>query len=238
MQNKIVVANLKMNMLRNDISKYLKEIENINSNKIIICPTSIYIPYFLNHKYAVGIQDLHYDNEGICTGEVTAKQAKNMGINFAIIGHSERRKYFDESDELINKKVVTATNEGIKTIVCIGETLEERDMLKTAKILKKQIIKALINAKFENVIIAYEPVWAIGSNKSCSLEDISKTSLYIKQIVKNEFNYDNIKVIYGGSVNEDNISDISKIDEIDGVLIGSSSVDSSKFLKIIEVAGC
>lgn len=237
MENKIVVANLKMNMLKSDISKYLKETKNlINTNRVVICPTSIYIPYFLNQKYSVGIQDLHYDNDGICTGEVTPKQAKSMGINFAIIGHSERRKYFEENDDLINKKVVSATKEGIKTIVCIGETKEERNMLKTAKVLRKQLIKDLNGANLDNVIIAYEPIWAIGSNIICNETDISKTAIYIKQLVKNYFNYNNIKVIYGGSVNEENIKDISKIEEIDGVLVGSSSIDSSKFLKIIEVA--
>ena len=237
MANKIVVANLKMNMLKDDISKYLKEINNsIHTNKVIICPTNIYIPYFLNKKFNVGIQDLHYDNEGICTGEVTPKQAKSMWINFSILGHSERRNYFKEDDELINKKVIASTNEGIKTIVCIGETLEERNMLKTAKVLRKQLEKDLSGANLNNVIVAYEPVWAIGSNIMCNDVDISKTALYIKQLVKNYFKYDNIKVIYGGSVNDENISKIANIKEIDGVLVGGSSMDSSKFLKIVEVA--
>ena len=159
-----------------------------------------------------------------------------MGINFSILGHSERRNYFKEDDELINKKVIASTNEGIKTIVCIGETLEERNMLKTAKVLRKQLEKDLSGANLNNVIVAYEPVWAIGSNIMCNDVDISKTALYIKQLVKNYFKYDNIKVIYGGSVNDENISKIANIKEIDGVLVGGSSMDSSKFLKIVEVA--
>lgn len=235
MDNKIIVANLKMNMVREDISKYLKEISVINNNKVIICPTSIYIPYFLNHKYTVGIQDLHFDNDGRCTGEVTAMQAKSMGIKFAIIGHSERRRLLLERDNIINKKIVAASTNEINTIVCIGETAEERDMLNTAKILKNQIIRDLKNANLDNVIIAYEPIWAIGSNNVCSVRDISKTAGYIKQIVKSYFNYENIKVIYGGSVSDKNIVDIMKIDEIDGVLVGSCSTDASKFLKMIEV---
>jgi len=234
--NKIVIGNFKMNMLFEDIEEYIRIIKgNINSNNVIICPTSIYISYFLKQDYKVGIQNVFNEDKGSYTGEVSSQQAKSMGIDYVIVGHSERRIYFKE-EEIINKKILAIEKNNMISILCIGETIEEKLMFKTEEKLKKQIVSALNNVeKFDNIIIAYEPVWAIGTNKIPSVEDISKIAIYIKQVVNEIYEYKSIKVLYGGSVNKKNINEINKINEIDGVLVGNASTNAEEFLNIIEV---
>ena len=156
MANKLVIANHKMNMEAKELNDYLKELEKINNKNVVICPTSIYIPYFLKKGFEVGIQNTFMHSNGAYTGEVSPKQAKSLGVNYTILGHSERRSCLEESDTFINKKVLEALNNKLKVVLCIGETLEERNMLKTDKILKRQVINGLRNVEnIDNVIIAY-----------------------------------------------------------------------------------
>lgn len=238
MKDKLIVANLKMNMIINDLTDYLPKINKfINNDNVVICPTSLYIPYFLKQKYKVGIQNIFYKSSGAYTGEISPKQAASMGIEYVLIGHSERRTYFNEIDSDINKKVYESSKYNLKIILCIGETLEQRNMLRTTKVLKKQINLALKNiSNFDNIIIAYEPIWSIGTNIVPTNNDIEKTVSYIKQVVKELTNYSNIKVLYGGSVNETNIGNIININGVSGVLVGGASLDADRFLKMIEVA--
>lgn len=239
MENKLIIANHKMNMDAKEVSDYLKELEKIDNKNIVICPTNIYIPYFLKRKYKVGIQNTFIHDKGSYTGEVSPKQAKSLGVSYTIIGHSERRIYLDETDTLINKKVLEALSSGLKVILCIGESLEERNMLKTDKILKRQVINALRNVELiDNIIVAYEPVWAIGTGIIPTDKEISSTISYIKTIIDNLYPNNNVKIIYGGSVNEKNIKSLNKIKEVNGFLIGGSSLDIQAFLKIIEVVDC
>lgn len=233
---KYVVANLKMEMQKDDIARYLKIVnDKIESNQVVICPSSIYVPYFLNQYYKVGLQDVHFESTGPYTGEVSPAQARSMGISCALIGHSERKKFFKDTDAIINKKVLESLANGVAVILCIGETSEERDMLKTDRVLKKQINNALRYVKnFGQVIIAYEPIWAIGTKVRPKNYEIEKTIQYIKDLVKKEYKTD-IKVIYGGSIDEKNIHEINKIKNLDGVLVGKNSTDALKFLHIIEV---
>lgn len=234
--NKYVVGNLKMAMKKDDIAVYLKKInDKIFSNQVVIIPSSIYVPYFLNQYYRVGLQDVHFESSGPYTGEVSPAQAKSMGVSCALVGHSERKKFFKDTDTVINKKVLESLANGISVILCIGETSEERDMLKTDRVLKKQINHALRYVKnFGQVMIAYEPIWAIGTRVVPKNSEIEKTVQYIKDLVKKEYDTD-IKVLYGGSVDEKNIHQINKIKNLNGVLVGNSSTDADKFLHIIEV---
>ena len=238
--SKMVVGNLKMNLNFKQIASYLKKVNpKIDSKNVVICPTSIYIPYFLSNKYKVGIQDTFLTDSGAYTGEVSPLQASSMGVSYTIIGHSERRINLKENDEMINKKVITALNNHMKVIICIGETLEEQKMLKTDKIIKRQLINALkgLNPNMlENVVIAYEPVWAIGTNQTPTNTDIESMVKYIKMLVKNNFNCQDIKVLYGGSVNAKNIYKLNRIRDLDGYLVGGASTKPEEFLKIIEVA--
>lgn len=237
MINKYIVANHKMNMSTTEIGEYLKKInEKMFVSNLIICPTSIYIPYFLNHNYDVGIQNIYYENDGPFTGEISPKQASSLGIKYAIIGHSDRRN-MGEDNLTINKKIKKTLENGMKSILCIGETFEEREMLKTDKILKHQILSGLrgvAKKDFKNILIAYEPVWAVGTNKLPNKKEISACINFIKNICKT--NLEGIPfILYGGSVNEKNIKQLNEIDNLDGFLIGNSSCDVDKLTKIIEI---
>lgn len=236
MENKIIIGNMKMYMNIQDIDKYLKEMENKITNNVILCPTNIYIPYFLNKGYNIGIQNVHYQESGSYTGEVSPKQAYDIGIRYSIVGHSERRLYFNETDIDINKKVKSCLSNNLSVILCIGETEEEKNMLKTDIVLKHQLKIALndIDKKYQDkIIIAYEPRWAIGTNKIPSNKEIKDSINYIKLILK-QCKLD-LKVVYGGSINDKNIEVLKNIDNIDGFMVGTSSVDTKKFGKIIEI---
>lgn len=237
MINKYVIANLKMNMDTKKVSDYLRVInEKMFVSNVVICPTSIYIPYFLNHSYDVGIQNIYCENEGPYTGEISPLQASSLGIRYAIVGHSDRR-FMGENNQLINKKIHRALENKLKVIFCIGETLEQREMLKTDKILKQQIISGLrgLNKKqLQNVLIAYEPVWAVGTNELPTNREIKDCIEFIRDVCKT--NLDSIPfILYGGSINEKNIIELNKIDNVDGFLIGNSSCDATKLVKIIEI---
>ena len=237
---KLVVGNLKMNLDLDQIASYLEIInEEVHSPHVVICPTSIYIPYFLSHDYRVGIQNTFLSDEGAYTGEISPKQADSMGIAYTILGHSERRMYLKETDDFINKKIIAALKNYMRVIVCVGETLEERKMLKTDRVIKREItnaLRGLTKEQLDNVVIAYEPIWAIGTNQTPTNKDIEDMINYIKLLVESYFNYPNIKVLYGGSVNEKNITELNKIKNLDGYLVGGASTNPEKFLKIIEVA--
>ena len=225
-------------MNANEINDYLREISKIENKNVVICPTSIYIPYFLKKKFEVGIQNTFSHEKGSYTGEVSPNQARSLGVRYTILGHSERRAQFDENDSLINQKVIEALNADLYVILCIGETLEERNMLKTDKILKRQVLNGLRDIeKIDNVIVAYEPVWAIGTGVVPSNKEIKATISYIKTIIDNLYSDNHVRILYGGSITEKNVASLNSIKEIDGFLIGGASLNSKTFLKIIEVVG-
>ena len=207
--------------------------------KIIYCP-----PYTLlrplikklrKSKIQVGAQNCHTDNEfGAYTGSVNAKMIKSVGGKFVIIGHSENRLEGD-SNKKINLKIKSSLKENLKVIFCIGENLKEKRNKKTNKILNSQIINGLKNVKnLNNIIVAYEPVWAIGTGIIPKSNDLDKQVKTIKKILNKRFKSKNPKVLYGGSVNSKNISDLRQISSIDGFLIGGASQKSKNFIDIIK----
>ena len=207
--------------------------------KIIYCP-----PYTLlrplikklrKSKIQVGAQNCHTDNEfGAYTGSINAKMIKSVGGKFVIIGHSENRLEGD-SNKKINLKIKSSLKENLKIIFCIGENLKEKRNKKTNKILNSQIINGLKNVKnLNNIIVAYEPVWAIGTGIIPKLNDLDKQVKTIKKILNKRFKSKNPKVLYGGSVNSKNISDLRQISSIDGFLIGGASQKSKNFIDIIK----
>lgn len=235
---KIVVANLKMNFTAIEINNYLESIKDkINTKNVIICPPNIYIPYFLRKKYSVGTQDAFNIDEGAYTGCVSAKQISSMGIKYTILGHSERREKFNETDKIVNSKVISALKSGLNVILCVGETKEELDSNETNIVLKRQLEKSLKNVSLDDtnkIMIAYEPIWSIGTGLVPTNKEIKTTIKYIKEVLKSIYNKD-FKVLYGGSVTEKNIETINKIEEISGVLVGGASLDADKLNKIKEV---
>ena len=234
MENKIIVGNIKMNMKFGEIANYLNQFKNIKNKNLVICPSYIYIPYFLKHNFSVGSQDVCSFEDGGYTGEISANQLASMGVKYTIVGHSERRIKLGETDIEINKKIKCALNAKLKVILCIGETLEEFRLLKKETVLKRQIRDALFDIEdLSNVIIAYEPIWSIGTNKVPNNENLFNTITYIKELIKDLYRQD-IKVIYGGSINEKNILKFKEVENLDGYLIGSLSVNPTQFIEIIE----
>ena len=234
MTNKLVVANFKMSMDTSDVNNYLKDITTLDNKNVVICPTSIYLPYFLKKKFEVGLQNVYKEDLGAYTGEISPKQAYSIGVRYVILGHSERRQYFKETNEFVNEKIKACLKNNLKVILCIGETKEERDLLKTKRILKKQIVSCLKDLKsIQNVVIAYEPIWSIGTNITPTNAEIEDAITFIKDVVWELFEA-KIKVLYGGSVNENNIKSLNSINNVDGFLVGGASTNYSKFKKIIK----
>lgn len=233
MENKLIVGNIKMNMKFCEIHDYINSFKNINNKNIIICPSYIYIPYFLNYNFSVGSQNVCAYEDGGYTGEISARQLHSIGVKYTIIGHSERRIKLKETDIEINKKIKNALDSHLKVILCIGETKEENELLKKDVVIKRQLRNALFNIDdISNIIIAYEPVWAVGTNNTPKKQELIKTINYIKRIILNMYGKD-IKVIYGGSINEKNINDFNEIKELAGFLVGSASINSNRFIEII-----
>lgn len=220
---KLVVANLKMNKTKEEMIIYKKTLEeNIENNNLIICPQDIYLDFMISQNYKVGAQDLYIENSGSYTGENSPDALESIGVTYGIVGHSERRKHFNETNDFINKKIKAALTNNIIPILCIGESLEERELKE--EILKKQLEECLKEITGE-IIIAYEPIWAIGTGKLPTTKEITEVISFIKTISKN-------KVIYGGSINLENIEEIINLENIDGVLIGGASLNPNNLINI------
>ena len=219
----IVVGNLKMYMTYEDVLNYKDNVPD----DVIICPSSIFVPYFLNHNYQVGVQDVSMYDLGSHTGDISAKQTKEMGVSYTIIGHSERRD--KETDEEINKKIKKALENDLKVILCIGENKDEDKNNK----LKHQLLTDLDGVEVENIIIAYEPIWCIGTGITPTNEQIEDTINFIKSIVNDNFKK-SVKVLYGGSVDKNNIDTLKKIDNVAGFLIGKASTDCVHLKEIVD----
>lgn len=226
---RLVIGNMKMNLNIEQINEYINSL-NSKKNDFIICPSSIYLPFFIKANYVTGIQNIYTLDKGSFTGEISSYQANSIGVKYTICGHSERRKYFNETNEMINLKIKSSISNSLIPILCVGE--EKGADLKV--VLYNQITQCLKGIK-EEIIIAYEPIWAIGTNVIPTNEEIKNAIIYIKNLIKEIYNY-NVKVLYGGSVNSSNIESLCEIDVVDGFLVGGSSINSSEFLKIIEVA--
>lgn len=250
MKKIIIAGNWKMNTLPNEaenLSKQiLKGIQNINLNsEVVLCPpfTSLQSvsAVIRNSKIKLGAQNCYYEPHGAFTGEISIPMLKYYNVDYIIIGHSERRTYFGESDQLINKKAKAILNNNLKAIICIGETLSERQQGKTFEVLFNQIdncLKDFQTQDFENIIIAYEPVWAIGTGISATKEQIEEAHNKIKDYISLQFNLSNDDILlqYGGSVTAENSNEILTIENVNGALIGGASLKSEIFLKIIEIA--
>ena len=245
MTNKILfIANWKMFGNLNSVKSIesvinLSKKKNYKNAKIIYCP-----PYTLLNNFViktrktnldVGAQNCHYEiNTGPYTGSISSTMIKKLGAKYVIIGHSENRSN-GETNTQINKKIHSAILNNLNVIFCIGENLFEKKNKKTNKILKKQIDMGLKKIKkIDKIIFAYEPVWSIGTGKVLTNKELTKQVIIIKKIIKNKFKNQKTKIIYGGSVNNQNINNLKQIKEINGFLIGGASQNSKKFIDIIK----
>jgi len=195
---------------------------------------------FRGTNIMIGAQNMHFEEEGAFTGEVSARMLKDIGVDYCIIGHSERRQYFNETDETVNKKIKKAFSYDIIPILCIGEVLEERDAGKAFEVVERQLKGALSGVDADRVsrlVIAYEPVWAIGTGRTATPEQANEMCAFIRKSLEKLYDEaisDNVIIQYGGSVKPENASDIMNMDEIDGALVGGASLDPKGFMDIID----
>jgi triosephosphate isomerase len=252
---KLIVANWKMNpqslneakKLFNSIGSWIKRHSYILENmRIIICPPFVYLSNLapltsnlqhLTSNISLGAQNLFWEDKGAFTGEISPKMLKNLGVEYVIVGHSERRKILGETDEVINKKLKVAIRAKLKPILCIGETLVERKKGKTFKILKNQLTKSLVHLttrSLGHLILAYEPAWAIGTGNPCKPEDAKEVLIFLKKITRPlSHSATRPLILYGGSVNSKNAKSYIEVG-FDGLLVGGASLNFKEFVKIIK----
>lgn len=247
MRKPIIAGNWKMNKLIAEgisLVKELKEkLESVKDREIVVCP-----PFTLLFSVAeilkgsniiLGAQNLFAAEFGAYTGEISPLMLKELGVVYCIIGHSERRRLFGEDNSLINQKSKIALKLGIKPIICIGETLEERERTMTFSVIKEQITGVLVGlstSEIANIVIAYEPVWAIGTGKTATSEQAEEVHSFIRKEVFSLYGEeiaDSLRIQYGGSVKPENIASLMKEKDIDGALVGGASLSASSFSKIV-----
>ena len=242
MRKKVIAGNWKMNMLPNEAMKFIEDLAPLvkdTKNEVILCVPYTDLFYALltvqGTNIKIGAQNMHFEEKGAYTGEISAKMLKSINVEYVIIGHSERRQYFNETDETVNKKIKAAFENGLKPIVCVGETLEQRDEGTTIDIITNQTklaLEGLTDEQVANTIIAYEPIWAIGTGKTATSEDAQKAIKSICHIYGQNVS-DRVIIQYGGSVKSSNAKELFEMSDIDGGLVGGASLKPDEFSKIV-----
>ena len=246
MRKKVIAGNWKMNMLPDETIKMIEELAPLvegAQSEVILCVPFTDLFYALltaqNTNIKIGAQNMHWEENGAYTGEVSAKMLKSIGVEYVILGHSERRQYFNETDETVNKKLKKAFEVGLNPIICVGETLEEREAEKANEIVTNQIRKAfegITNVQATKTIIAYEPIWAIGTGKTATAEDANNMICNIRQEMSNlygQMTAQRVIIQYGGSVKASNCKELFSTSDIDGALVGGASLNADEFAKIV-----
>ncbi len=247
MRRKVIAGNWKMNMLPNEAIEYIQAFEPLVKDakaEVILCVPYTDLFYCLmnaqNTNIKIGAQNVHFEEKGAYTGEVSAKMLKSIGVEYVIIGHSERRQYFAETDETVNKKIKAALENELKPIVCVGETLEQRESGKTEEIITTQTklaLEGLTKEQVKGIIIAYEPIWAIGTGKTATSEDANNSIKAIRKEIASIYGEDiaeEIIIQYGGSVKSSNAKELFACSDIDGGLVGGASLKPEEFSKIVK----
>ncbi len=249
---KLIAANWKMNKTIAESVSFIKEfkklVENVEGVEVVVCPAFTALEPVskelkkLNVK--LGAQNMHFEDSGAYTGDISPLMLKDLGCEFVILGHSERREFFKEDDLLINKKVSSAIRHRLKPILCLGETLEQRNSNKTREVIDRQLRNCLLDIKPEqmkNVDIAYEPVWAISrgnSNvKAASPNDVKESHQFIREVLENMFGRktaNNIRILYGGSIKPENAKELFSMPDVNGGLVGNASLSAKSFAEIIK----
>lgn len=234
----LIVANWKMNPINKTQAEEIAKVVESSVKKscdIVVCPPFIFIEKVgsILNKVNLGSQNCSWEVKGSLTGEVSPKMLKDFGVQYVIIGHSERRTIFRESNEIINKKVKAVLKEGLSVILCVGETKEDKNNRQTEEILGVQLKEGLDDVEGK-VIIAYEPVWAIGSGNSCDSNTAEKSRKFIKEKM-NKLSFNDTLILYGGSVNSENATNYLNKASFSGLLIGEASLDIEEFKKIISL---
>jgi len=251
MKKYLFAGNWKMNKTLKEVKEYfdyfLKKIPEIDfsDREVMIAPPFVYLALcqsiIKNTPLKLGAQNACWEEKGAFTGEIAPPMLKELEVEYVILGHSERRHIFGETDELIAKRVEGVYRFQLVPILCVGETLEERKKGKTLEVVEKQLLeglKGLKKVKGDDIVIAYEPVWAIGTGINATPEEAEEVQAFIREKIKNIYSKevaDKIRILYGGSVTPENIKDLMKKPNIDGVLVGGASLDPEKFFKICSI---
>lgn len=246
MRRKVIAGNWKMNKNIQETETYINELKELlkdTQNEVIICVPFIdlckAVKTAKGTNIKIGAQNVHFEEKGAYTGEVSPKMLADTGVEYVIIGHSERREYFNETDETINKKLKAALAHGLKPILCVGETLEQREQGITKMWITGQVrydMEGLSKDEAQNIIIAYEPIWAIGTGKTASKEDANEALKWIREEIEKLYDKelaDEIIIQYGGSVKSSNAGELFAMSDIDGGLVGGASLEPTEFAKIV-----
>jgi triosephosphate isomerase len=248
MRKKILAANWKMNLTHSEAESYLEafvsEIRDFNDVDVVIIPPFTAIPTIVaaSEKFQtlrVGAQNMHWEKSGAFTGEISATMLRALYVRYVILGHSERRTLFGETDEIINRKVKAAIDAGLRPIFCLGESLQERDSNRVAEVLEGQIRKGLHGVAprdLTEVVVAYEPIWAIGSGRTATPAEAEEAHALIRSVLASISDHptaDRVRIQYGGSVRADNVEQLMRQKNIDGALVGGASLDPRSFAQII-----
>ena len=246
MRRKVIAGNWKMNMLPNEAIEYIEAFTPLVKDakaEVILCVPYTDLFYCLMNvqgtNIKIGAQNMHFEEKGAYTGEVSGQMLKSIGVEYVIIGHSERRQYFNETDESVNKKIKAAFANVLKPIVCVGEKLEEREAGKAESVVTTQVkldLEGLTKDQVKSTIIAYEPIWAIGTGKTATSEDANNMIKTIRKQVAELFGSDvaeEVIIQYGGSVKSSNAKELFTTSDIDGGLVGGASLKPDEFSKIV-----
>lgn len=225
---KYLVCNFKNKLLKDDILKYNRNLGEIETKvKLVLCPPSIYLSLFDKNGYDLGAQDISSFMDRTITGEIEASQIKSLGATYVIVGHSERRIYKHEINIDFINKINNALENNLNVIYCVGETLRDKENGSTFEILEKQISEVLNNVEIKNIMIAYEPVWAIGTGNVPSIKEIKENIEFISDLLYEKYEC-KLDILYGGSVNDENIGKLCSIKGLSGFLVGGASLDVNK----------
>jgi triosephosphate isomerase len=242
----IIAANWKMNKTIGEAASLVKElkklVDDVKDKEIVICPPftalSAVSMELKTSDIELGAQNMFYENQGAFTGEVSPLMLKEVDCKYVILGHSERRQYFNETNEIVNKKIKLALDTGLNPILCIGETLKQREKNVTKNVIGDQIRNSLKGIKeMKNIVLAYEPVWAIGTGKTATPEQAEEVHAFIRELLTKTYSKktaDSTRILYGGSVNPENIAELMAKENIDGALVGGASLDALKFSRIVK----
>ncbi len=247
MRKPLIAGNWKMNMTEGETDQFIKNLKSVDLSKdveaCIISPFTSLKTLSDNLRstdISIGAQNMYFEESGAFTGEISPLMLKDLGVNYVIIGHSERRTIFNENDELLNKKVISALKHGINPILCCGENLEEREANIEQEVVERQIRADLSNIDESDIknklVIAYEPIWAIGTGKTASSDDAQSMCKFIRDLLAKMYSQelaDNVRIQYGGSVKPANVSEIMSKEDIDGALVGGASLDYESFGQLI-----
>ncbi len=247
MRKPLVAGNWKLNLLTADAVKLIEDLKGlvagVSEVEIVVCPVFTVLDAagkaLKGSNIALGGQNCYLKESGAFTGEVSPQMLKDVGCEWVIIGHSERRQYFGETDELLNQKLKFALASGMKVMFCIGETLEEREGGQMNDVLSRQVIKGLeglSEADFDRVAVAYEPVWAIGTGRTASPEQAQEVHAFVRGLLRAQFGAtvaDKTRIQYGGSVKADNVADLMSRPDVDGALVGGAALKADSFAAIV-----